>query len=360
MKGMKGALLVAIAVIVALAVCGADAAPQALQAAALSVLVTGTPAPIETLRRGVVTAVRVWRPQLADAQAELSWTNPTLTPLPAGRSVTVNAGFLTAIQGRPAMTFSMPVAFANVPLEWPPAYELLVSDDPEPVDGNGVLNAATILPSQPVRLLYHHQNASRDRNMVLSVILTNPGPFNTTLLVTGADGGPALNQVLAGHTAARWFLGQYWQHAGFLLTLPPMSSFVLSEATVPPQEVVSGMDQIALQSGQSVRLEVVSSFPDGAGQVSEVVGAFPNGVWRLSTERTKGGVETAWPGFLNPRLRRTASYTVGQTTTLTFGGPDGLLSAQGTGTILSGNYGVTYTFGISMSNPTGVPVQAAP
>ncbi|HXX38282.1 MAG TPA: hypothetical protein VEP50_09055 [bacterium] len=341
---MKRSLLALIAVVAVLGVYRVSAAPRAPHSA-LSVLVTGDPAPIETLRRGVVTAVRALLPPAPHAQMELFWVNPSFAPLPAGRSVTMNAGFLIAAPGRPPLSFAMPVTLTNTPLNWRAAHELLVSDDPETIDKSGVLNAMTIQPSQAVRLLYHHQNGSRDRDMAFAVKLTNPGPFAATLLVTAADGGPTPNELLAGHTAARWFLSQYWHHAGFLLVLPSMTSFVLSEATVPPQDVVSGVDQIALQSGRSVRLEVVSTFPDGSERISLREGA-------------QFELEPSWPGFLNPVIFRVTSYTVGNVATLTFGGPDDLLHAQEAGTTLLGNYGVIYSFAVAMANPTAGPMRA--
>ncbi|HKV44558.1 MAG TPA: hypothetical protein VJT32_07790 [bacterium] len=115
--------------------------------------------------------------------------------------------------------------------------------------------------AQTARILYHHQNGRSDRTMWLILTLINPTPVRARLSIVGATGGPHPDELRAGHAAARGFLEQYWARAGVFLELPPNAIIPLLATRVPPNDVASGLAQIALLEGSRVEAQLAAQFP---------------------------------------------------------------------------------------------------
>ena len=309
--------------------------------------VTGAPAPVRTLRLGIETAAHIAFPELEDAEIVLVATQPPLRPLPAGQSVTIEAHLaITTPEGSP-LVWVVPVTVTNTPAAWPDAQRLFVSDSPEIVSREGILYTETLDAFQTARILYHHQNGRGDRPLWLLVILSNPTPSPARLWVVGATGGPHRDELLVGHTAARGFLEQYGARAGVFLEVPPYGTLPLMATRVLPQEVASGLAQIALLRGVHVDVQLAAQFPqkDEPPIVSRIL--------PVDTQHQRGA-------FAAPLITRTLSYTAhGPVAAMWVGADADLLHDQASGAPLQGNYGVIYTFEVQLTNPTPEPFTAA-
>ncbi|HLW58444.1 MAG TPA: hypothetical protein VKV57_00805 [bacterium] len=309
--------------------------------------VAGAPTPVHTLRLAIEMAAHIAFPQLEDAEIVLAGTQPVLSPLSPGRSVTVLTKLdITTSEGAP-LIWVVPVTLTNTPAVGRDAQRLLVSDSPETVSDDGILDAGTLGASQTARILYHHQNGRTDRNMWLILTLVNPTPSPVRLLIVGATGGPHPDELRAGHTAARGFLEQYWARAGVFLQLPPNGIIPLLATRVPPNDVASGLAQIAVLEGSGVEVQLAAQFPR-RGEPPVFSRILP-----LDTQHQRGVVGP-------PVVARSFSYAVGGPEPMMWvGANEDLLRDEVSGEPLHGNYGVIYTFDVQLTNPTAHPTTVA-
>jgi hypothetical protein len=305
----------------------------------LRVEVTGSPAPVVTVRTALVEAARTQLPGFGLGEVALASVWPPLAPLPPGSADRRGAVFQVRGPGRFPTSYGVPARIANVALPWADARALLVSNSPERVLAGGTLYRASVFDGQVVRLVYHHQNGSPARPMNLTVLLRNPGGTPLTLWASVGQGGPAPDELGAGHQAALRFLEQYWHHAGVLMRLSGHAAVALDTERLSPGDVASGVAQIALVKGDRVDLRVRASVEGEEG---------------APTPRAEAGgravpmPEVAAP----PEVRRLLSYVAG--------GPAAFMVVGGSeDEASSGIYGVVYTFVVRMANPLPAPEEAA-
>ncbi len=312
----------------------------------LHVEVTGDPAPTETLRLAIATAIRKAIPTARDAEISLTSATPPLVPLPAASEITLVAEVRVAAPGGAPVTYTVSVTVTNAILPWSDAQVLLVSNSPETLAFSKVLYNSTLGVSQPARLLYHHQNGST-REMYITVTLSNPTPMPITVWAAGANGGPGSDELAVGHEAARRFLDQYWHHAGFLLQIPANTTLPVFFRAVPPQAIISGLTQLSLIDGEHLNLQVaarVAGTPDPP-PISFTPVADPL--------HTRGA-------FARPQIVQAITYIVGgPPVVITVGADADLVHDDHSGQTLQGNYGVLYTFRVEVTNPTPAPAALA-
>lgn len=314
---------------------------------ALHIDVTGELVPVEMLRLAVVTGLRTTLPGALDADISVLSAIPPLTPLLAGGDATVQTEVRVAASGARPAVYSIPVAIANVVLPLSDAEALLVSNSPERLPFGKVLYLGTLAAPQTVRLLYHHQNGSRNRHLFLLVGLSNPARVPVRLWASAASGGPGPDEFIAGHEAASRFLGQYWHHAGFLVTIPANTTVPLFLHDLPPQAAVSGLAQIALVEGERLNVQVTARLE---GEMDP-----PTVSYEPDFDRShqRGA-------FARPQVARFLTYTVwGPPLVMTLGDRADLLRGGGTGIPLSGNYGVMYMFVVQAANSASTPATIA-
>jgi len=333
------AFLVAAAVLLLAFPSPAGQVPTVRLSTPFRVTVTGNPAPPRTLRLAIETAAHLAFPQLEDAEITLLSTDPLLEALGPRRAVTVRARLgVTTPEGTP-LVWTVPVRLVNTSLPWREAAELFVSDSPETVEREGILHRGAVESARAARILYHHQNGA-GRSMWLLLVLSNPTPVPARLWVTGATGGPSLDELVAGHGAARAFLEQYWVRSGVVLTVPPNGIVPLMAARVPPAHVASGIAQIALLSGARIEWELAAQFPRKGEP------PIPSRVLPLDTQHQRGV-------FGPPQVAHTLAYAAfGPVAEMWVGADPDLLRDRATGALLQGNYGVIYSFEVHVSNPT--------
>lgn len=314
---------------------------------ALRVSVTGGPTPVEVLRLAILTAVRTMVPEARTAQVTLASTTPPLTELPASSSISVQAMVVIAPEaGTPAYRL-IPVTITNVVLPWSDAQVLLVSNSPETLPFGKVLFNGALSTSQTVRLLYHHQNGSKAKHMAITVTLSNPTRSPVTLWVSGAQSRSGSDELALGHEAAREFLEEYWDHAGFLLQIPANTTLPLLVHDLAPLAIGSGLAQIQLVDGERLTLQVVARLD---GEMDPPAASFAPDFDRM---HQRGA-------FTRPQVVRALTYTAGgPPVAMVVGGDAELLREAQTGQRLQGNYGVMYTFEVETANPTTNPVVVA-
>jgi hypothetical protein len=313
----------------------------------LQISVTGGPAPVGTLRMGILTAVRALVPETRSEDVTLVGTAPPLADLQAGSTATVQAVIqITPPEGPPSGRV-IPVTFRNIIFPWSDAQVLLVSNSPETLPFGKVLFSGALNSGQTIRLLYHHQNGSRSKHMQISVALSNPTRSPVVLWVSGAQSGDGGDELALGHAAARQFLEQYWNHAGFLVQVPANATLPFLVHDLAPLAVGSGLAQIQLVQGTRLNLQVVARLD---GEADPPPASFAPDFDKL---HQRGA-------FKRPQVVRTLTYTAGgPPVAMEIGADTDLLDEEATGERLQGNYGVMYVFDVQAQNPTPDPVPVA-
>jgi len=312
----------------------------------LTVSVTGGPAPVETLRLALETAVRAALPEAREAEIDVVAVAPALAPLNAGASARVRATVVISSISGPTLRRTIPVVFTNAILPWSDAQVLLVSNSPETLPFGKVLYNGTLVSGQIARLLYHHQNGSKTDTMTFEVTLSNPTSGPLTLWVSGADAGPASNEVVVGHAAALRFLDQETLHAGFVMTIPPNTTMPLFVQNVAPLGLVSGVAQVALVTGDRLNLQVVARL---GGEADPPTASYAPD---FDATHQRGA-------FGQPAIVRALQYVAGGPPLVMTLAADADLLRGASNVALQGNYGVVYTFNVDVSNPTDAPVVAS-
>ncbi len=330
---------------------GGDRPPGGCTAAAastsLQVTVTGGPAPVETLQLGILTVVRALMPDTRTARLVLAATVPPLADLPVGARLGVQATINIMPPGGPPSVRIIPVTLANVFLPWSDAEVLLVSNSPETLPFGKVLFSGGLGPGRTLRLLYHHQNGSATRHMLISVTLSNPARSPILLWVSGAQSGAGVDELTVGHAAARAFLEQYWDHAGFLVQVPANTTLPLFAHDLAPLAIDSGLAQVQLLRGPRLNLQVVARLD---GEADPPPDSFASD---FDKTHQRGA-------FTRPQITRSLTYTAGgPPVAVDLGADDDLLRGEESAQRLQGNYGVMYTFQVQAENPTTVPDQVA-
>jgi hypothetical protein len=321
--------------------------PSSKSSGPVQVAVTGAPAPVDTVRLGIETAVREIMPAARDAEVTVVSAVPALAPLDPSTNAAVQATVQVTSPARHPQLMTLPVAVTNVAARWPDAQVLFVSNSPETLPFGKVLYNAALLGGQTARLLYHHQNGSKIARMTIEVALSNPTRSPITLWVNGASGGPAADELLIGHAAAFRFLEQYATHAAFLMQIPANTTVPLLLHDLPPLGVVSGIVQLGLVTGDRLNLQVFARL---AGEMDPPTESFMSD---FDNVHQRGA-------FANPQLTRSVTFVAGgPPVIMTLGDDADLLREGATGTQLQGNYGVVYNFDVHATNPTSDPVVAS-
>ena len=319
----------------------ADIPPAPLPPVRLKV--TGDPAPVETLRLGILTGAKAVAPDVRAGEMALTETAPPLQPLPMAAAIALQAIVQVAASGSQLVTRSVPVEITNANLPWSDAQDLLVSNSPETLPFGKVLLSRSVAAGETVRLLYHHQNGSSDRHMEIAVNLSNPERTPIALWIAGAAGAEGTDDFGQGHTAARAFLEQYWHRAGFMARIPANTTLPLFLHDLAPQAVASGLVQFALITGARLNVDVFARLD---GEMDPPVLSFAPNFDKVHPRGT----------FDHPRLMRPLTYTVGDPPlAMTVGDDRDALHEAQTGAPLKGNYGVVYAYPIEITNPRTLP-----
>jgi hypothetical protein len=177
----------------------------------------------------------------------------------------------------------------------------------------------------------------------LWVNLTNPSEQPARVLVVQADGGPAPEELYVGHRCNTRFLEDLAHNQGLVLTIPPHRTFSLGQYRMAPREIVSGLAQMQLLSGDEVMVTVETSPDrDKAGHIANLFDA-PFNPFRIHPKGT----------FASPNIVVNQKFVVGSADSaqIPFGKSPWLIDPV-SGEPNTGNYGVMYEVRLELQNPT--------
>ncbi len=308
---------------------------------AVSVRVTGNLAPPDLVAEAVVQTVHQVVRRLPGASVEVQL--PPLAALGPEADVVLVVPVRVRHPYGTAVRKAVTVRIRNDPVGLEDPSRLVVSNNPERLYTPGLLLQERVRSGEAVRLLYHHQNAT-GREMVVLLRLANPGSEEAQAHLQPALPSPWHDTMATGHAAARRFLQLVSAGAGYVLTLPPRHTLTLWAQRFPTGFVASGLVQVQVLEGAELEVTVgvrPSYVLDHAPlpELEPEPTPHPRGVYgrpvvelaaRLLPDGA-GGVEVG------------ASRSVREVRT---------------GTVLVGDYGVTYRVQLELLNPESEPKEA--
>jgi hypothetical protein len=234
-----------------------------------------------------------------------------------------------------------PVAVTLDPLAMAPAEpeRTVLSNEPERVASPLPLARAALRLGQPTRLLWHHVGEGpAPLDVVVSVANTGDAPARVHAL--GGDGGPSDDEVFAGHVAMQQFVSATRDWSGTLFSLPARTRAEVSRLSMPPGQIVSGLAQLQVLSGDGVEV-LVEALAQGSPAAPLTVltaplPAVPGPVLELPGARRLTVTQTVGEGWQFVRVGKAAA---GQ---------------QAMHPRLRGDYGVLYDTEVVFANPQRV------
>jgi hypothetical protein len=209
---------------------------------------------------------------------------------------------------------------------------LLVSNNPERLDGPMALFHYEAPVRKTVRILYHHKNVSKVplNFVIVAKSRTTSGKMRTLL----AAAGPVSDEIFAGHKA----IERYWEkkvQAKTLVSLDATETSLLN-VIVQPGEIVSGI------------FECESDVPTiFSSRVTDP--AYPEASYAVMSQSVQPQL------YLSPHITRQVTYVVGGVVSEILLGSMPFVEDHFSGNALKGNYGVTYTVTAVLENPDLVP-----
>lgn len=324
---------------------------------AVAVDVAGTPASALVVRAAATRALQLGSMKLWNAKLE--YQLETLDAVPRGQqkqfAITVKATAPNAFE----RTSVMSIRVRNVGALFQPEKELWYCNDPENVVAFGPLFMAELHVQKPARLLYHHVNAMR-QPMVILMGVANQSDVPARILLTLGDGAPDPNPVLVGYQAADQFMQDYATESGVVLTIPPHSWLPIASRHLAPGQTMSGLGVLRLLPGgpNSLQVKANASYP-GVLAPDLLAGTSSGVAWAYTAPKPTSPLFDHFKAdqvhvYPNPFKIENASFEVGGRFTFIRIGEQAIASAVPEQT-LSGNFGVTYTVNVNLSNPTKNP-----
>lgn len=307
--------------------------------------VTGNPCPRHLLDYAAKQAIL--RSAVLESGASIKINSVEGIDRPLQSGATREAKVDVSISGNGYITYNatptVKIQNLNIPRE--KVAQLFYSNNPERLMKYQTLFAGKLDQGNPVRILYHHQNAIGKRAKLV-VELINTGPTTIASRVIKGVAGPMLDPVLVGYMAGRAFMQDEHSNAGVIERLPPQSRLVLVSDTLGHNETSSGILQINQIEGQSSFVRIVALPPD-TEEAQVRVGS-------ITPAPTIFALELSDHVYPNPAKKLEASYVVGERWAFISIGRHAIAdnAAQKK---LYGNYGVTYNINVKVKNPTDRP-----
>jgi Pilus formation protein N terminal region len=309
----------------------------------ISIRVTGNPASTDYLREALTTAVTRAATLRPGASVYVPETIPVRGDLKIDDRTTVDVPLQIAGNGYLPVNAITRVLIENTALPSIQPSRLLVSDYPERLTANGVLFTARLDRAQAQRFLYYHYNPGTEpaRRILLKAHNASGAPA----IVQAIDGtaGPGVNEMEVGHLSTKRFLVHEARNEGQVMTIAPGATMNLVDHPLPPQNVVSGILQLRLVSGDPIDLTLVAQ--DGLAPLDQSID---------TTRLLAGGVPHARGVYPVPSFVFERMYDVdGADLEI----PIGQLPLPNLrqGEALSGDYGVQQTLNVVIVNQTRGP-----
>lgn len=214
---------------------------------------------------------------------------------------------------------------------------LAVSNHPENISGPGVLLEASVLKDNPVRLLYHHKNVSKNFPFDFLIQVYNPEENPVSLLYIRGNPAPSRHEIAVGKLAAAMFFENYSRDIGEIFVIPPKSFVTLYKKQIPRKHVLSGISYIRCLTGDVLYVQVKA-------KESYETDTAPVEPFALMPSARKGI-------FPNPEFHLETVYTVGEKWLFIPVGDTPMIDVE-SGLKFIGNYGAFYHIYVTLNNPT--------
>lgn len=311
--------------------------------------VTGNPAQPDWLANQVTS----WVTRLTQSLPGTQTTIGSIDPPPAALAPGASAQFAVPVQINGNGQYfdqsgTTTVNVQNVALAPFLPDVLFYDDDPEHVTQDGVLFRGTVTASEPTRLYYYHDDATDPHVLVVALSSNSQDP--TSVQLVAASAGPNMDVMQVGQALTKNFIITKSQGEGVIVNLPQDQPYLLADAPMASRQLVSGAVDLRVLSGGPIVVTVlaVSAGVDPRslldGPVLPGDGHHRTGVFNIS-------------GFGSDTLTYTAG---GADATLVLGDTDPTppsVNPAATGRDY-GDYGVTHTINLTLTNPQPSPVTA--
>ncbi|MGH7738220.1 MAG: hypothetical protein ACREMP_10210 [Candidatus Tyrphobacter sp.] len=219
----------------------------------ISLVVTGSPLSPDWLAAQIHDAVTNATQALAGAQVTVA--TPTPTPLAPGATATVNVpvniagdGLYFDASGSTNVSVTHEALAPQVP------EMLFYDDDPEDVDGSGILYRGSVSVAAPVRLYTYHEDRGLPRT--IAVVLEAAQPSRVQLI--DAPAGPSTDVMSVGHAVGVEYLTQEPADEGTIVSLSASTPYVLSDTPAADGQLVAEALDMRVLSGGPVSVTLLS------------------------------------------------------------------------------------------------------
>jgi hypothetical protein len=318
--------------------------------------VIGLPAATDTVQGAVEAAVRT-QVQAVNGSA-LTFTIPSQPSIDIGNSTSFDVKVHVDAPHAFGKDGVVHVNLRNLPIGRKPEAQLWYCNDPENLAQAGPLFAAPLMKDTPVRLLYHHYNASIDQ-LFVRIQLVNDSDTPARVVITPGDAKPDKNPVLAGLLAADQFLRHWMTGSGEVVFIGPHCSTPISIHRLLPGDTVSGLCALRLIDGPNnvvLRADAIPPFDLDTKWSNAVNSLAP---WRFVGAAPMTYIDnqptvTTRHIYPDPYKQEDVNYQVGGRYGFVRIGQKPISNAT-MDAALEGNFGVVYTIKANMTNLTSSP-----
>lgn len=305
-----------------------------------SVTITGDPASAGYVAEAAADAARLVAYPESGARVDTDLTAVRgSVELAADNATRVTVPITISGPGYATYQKNVAVLVQNVAQPGIPPKNLLVSDFPETIVENGTLFYSDVTIDEPARLLYYHYaNPSSQARRVI-VKAQNNGIDSSVLAMLSGIAGPSPNILSVGHESTKRFLVNEASNQGRVFEVPPHATVNIVDQLLPAGTLVSGLMQLRVISGSSIRVAVVVQ------DASEVP------VGPISDTLLSSAVKHARGVYSVPDFSYDLSYSIGNDPAVLLIGKLPLPNLV-SGEVLGGDYGVKQSATVTLLNPT--------
>ncbi len=302
--------------------------------------VTGNPCPGSVIKAGLKGAVcgsiRL-EPGAAVSVEGIDWTE---TSLASGAGST--ASVRVSCKGTDYLTVSkvVYVRISNTSQKREKPARIFYSNHPETMKSFQDLFTGTLETGVCTRLLYHHLNATgRTGNLRIEVI--NPGDEPAVVRSTRTAIKPMVDTISVGLQATKGFMSAESKNISTFDIIPAHSTRYYLADVMKHNDTSSGVMEFTQKEGSRGCVVRVSLAASGSGNPS---------VYSCVRYSGTGSFDEDDYIFDEPVKEYTETYEVGKNWVFISVGKEHLTTEKGT--MLYGNYGVTYKMNFTLTNPT--------
>jgi hypothetical protein len=233
-------------------------------------------------------------------------------------------------------------------------------NDPENVNTAGPLFSANLKQSEPVRLLYHHQNTA-SFPLFIRIQAVNDSDLPARVLILPGDSDPDKNPVRAGLKAGLQYMKAWTAGSGDVVTIPPRSTMPISLRRMNNMETVSGLCSLRLIDGPETVLVRTDAWPPFNLDRRWATAIESTTPWREVgcnpiNDYDQAPYQLSDHIYPDPYKQLKVQYRFGENWKF-FKIGEKPISGSDNQRVLSGNFGVVYNITGEIINPTSEPIE---